>query len=212
VTSSQSLLKTTPEESETVQTMPCVALRNTAGTSAGRNTASPRPLPAPNPDGTPSPAGRHPDVDAPRRPKRKASVRPLVVAVPHVLIDNTSQVASTPYQHPVQAHLPYGSHPPLRECIRVRRLDRRLDDLEAAGGEDGIEGTGELAVAVTNEEPEVRWFPAVFSLSRRIESSGRLTWRRSTSSWWRRTAISTSLACSLRALPSSMSRSRCVMR
>jgi len=46
VTTSHPLLKATPEESETVQMMPCVALRNTAGTSDGRKTASPRPLPA----------------------------------------------------------------------------------------------------------------------------------------------------------------------
>jgi hypothetical protein len=41
LTRSQPLLKTTPEASETVQMMPWVALRNTAGTSAGRNTAAP---------------------------------------------------------------------------------------------------------------------------------------------------------------------------
>ncbi len=43
-------------------------------------------------------------------------------------------------------------------------------------------------------------------------NSGRLTWRRSTASWWRSTAISTSLACSFHRRPSSIPRSRRVMR
>ncbi len=43
-------------------------------------------------------------------------------------------------------------------------------------------------------------------------NSGRLTWRRSTLSWWRSTAISTSLARSVPKLPSSMPTSRRAMR
>src|SRR5512133_4197588 len=92
-------------------------------------------------------------VDRAWRPKIKASVRPLVVVVPNVLVQNPFKVASTPDQHPVQAFLPHGSYPPLREGVGVRRLDRRLDGLDAIRGEDGVEGTGELAVAVTDEEP-----------------------------------------------------------
>jgi hypothetical protein len=61
-------------------------------------------------------------------------------------------VASTPDQHPVQALLPHGSYPPLSEGVGVRRLDWCLDDLEAIGGKDVVEGAGELAVAIANEE------------------------------------------------------------
>src|SRR5512133_3380066 len=92
-------------------------------------------------------------VDRAWRPKIKASVRPLVVVVPNVLVQNPFKVASAPDQHPVQALLPHGSYPPLSEGVGVRRLDRRLDGLDAVGGEDGVEGTGELVVAVTDEEP-----------------------------------------------------------
>jgi hypothetical protein len=81
-------------------------------------------------------------------------VRPLVVVVPHVLVKNTFfKVTSTPDQHPVQALRPDGSYPPLVDRVGVRRLDRRRDGLDAVEGEDVVEGTGELAVAVTNEEP-----------------------------------------------------------
>jgi hypothetical protein len=38
--------------------------------------------------------------------------------------------------------------------IRPRRPRRRLDDLDVGGGEDGVEGGGELAVSVVDEEPE----------------------------------------------------------
>src|SRR6266496_2495629 len=96
-------------------------------------------------------------IDHARWAKLKASVRPLVVVVAHVLVENTFKVTSTPDQHPVQALLPDGSYPPLGECVGVRRLDRRLDDLDAVGGEDIVEGTGELAVAVANEEPRCAW-------------------------------------------------------
>src|SRR6266511_773154 len=91
-----------------------------------------------------------PVVDSPRRTKRKASVRSLVVVVPHVLVEDALEVASTPDQLPVQALLPHRPHPSLGVGVRVWRLDGRLDDLDAVSGEDSIEGAGELAVAVTN--------------------------------------------------------------
>jgi hypothetical protein len=75
-------------------------------------------------------------VDRAWRQKFKASVRPLVVVVPNVLVENAPKVTSTPGQHPVQALLPHGSYPPLSEGVGVRRLDRRLDGLDAVGGED----------------------------------------------------------------------------
>jgi len=110
-------------------------------------------VPAPNAGGDRYRIRPSPNLDTSGRPKREASVRPLVVVVPHVLVENTFKVTSTPDQHPVQALLPHGPHSPLSERVSVRRLDRRLDGLDAIGGEDIVEGTGELAVTVTNEEP-----------------------------------------------------------
>src|SRR6266568_9563773 len=65
-----------------------------------------------------------------RRQKIKASVPSLVVVVPHVLVENTFKVTSTPDQYPVQALLPDGSHPSLGDRVGVRCLDRRLYDLD----------------------------------------------------------------------------------
>jgi hypothetical protein len=92
-------------------------------------------------------------VDNPWRAKRQASVRSLVVVVPHVLVEDSRKLASTSDQHPVQALLPDRPHPALGERACVRRLDGRRDGLDAVGGEDVVEGAGELAVAVTNQEP-----------------------------------------------------------
>ena len=87
-------------------------------------------------------------VDRARRHEIKASVRSLLVVVPHVLVENTFKVTSTPDQYPVQALLPDGSHPSLGDRVGVRCLDRRLYDLDAIRGKDVVERAGELAVAV----------------------------------------------------------------
>src|SRR4029453_14599108 len=48
-----------------------------------------------------------------------------------------------------------------------------LDCLDAVGGEDGVEGTGELAVAVTDEEPRFAGLPCCswFSVHRELSCS-----------------------------------------
>jgi hypothetical protein len=46
-----------------------------------------------------------------------------------------------------------GAHPAFREGVRPRRLRRRLDDRDACRGEYGVEGGGELRVAVAQQEP-----------------------------------------------------------
>jgi hypothetical protein len=38
--------------------------------------------------------------------------------------------------------------------VRARCAHRRLDDLDVDGGEHGVEGGGELAVTVADQEPE----------------------------------------------------------
>jgi hypothetical protein len=101
-----------------------------------------------------------PDLDTPGRTKREASVRPLVVVVAHVLVEQSHKVASTPDQHPVQALLPDRPYPALGDRVGVWRLEGSLEDLCAVGDEDVVEGASEPAVAVTKEEPRqalLRW-------------------------------------------------------
>jgi len=60
-----------------------------------------------------------PVADRPWRAKVKASVRPLVVVVPQVLVEDSLKVASTADQQPVQALLPDRPHPTLGIGVRV---------------------------------------------------------------------------------------------
>ena len=46
------------------------------------------------------------------------------------------------------------AHPPLRERVRVRRLHRRADHLNAFRAEDFVEGAAELGVAIVDQQPE----------------------------------------------------------
>jgi hypothetical protein len=91
-------------------------------------------------------------ADSARRTKRKAPMRPLVVVVPHVLVERSLKMAPTPDQHPVQTLLPDRLYPALGDRVGIRRLDRGRNDLGAVGGEDVVEGAGELGIAVTEQE------------------------------------------------------------
>src|SRR5260370_13302738 len=55
-------------------------------------------------------------------------------------------------QEPVETFGAGGADDALGERVRLRRLDRRFDDLDAFGSEDGVEVARELAVAVTDQE------------------------------------------------------------
>src|SRR6266516_3484338 len=110
-------------------------------------------VPTPNAGGDCFRIRPSPDLDSPGRPEREASVRPLIVVVPYVLVDDSLKMTPTPEQRPVQTLLPHRPHPALRDRVGVRRLYRGLDDLGAIGGEDIIEGPSELAVPVANKEP-----------------------------------------------------------
>jgi hypothetical protein len=92
-------------------------------------------------------------VDPPRRAKRQASVRSLVVVVAHILGEHPLKVAPTPDQHPVQTLLPDCPHPALGERVGIRRLHRCGDDPDAVGGEHVIEGAGELAAPSSTPVP-----------------------------------------------------------
>jgi hypothetical protein len=100
-----------------------------------------------------------------RRTKLKASMRSLIVVVPHILVEDPLKMAPTPDQHPVQALLPHGSYPPLGERVGVRRLDRRRDGPDAVAGKHVVERAGDLAVAVTDEEPRCAGHPSATSFS-----------------------------------------------
>ncbi|MEV4518582.1 hypothetical protein AB0K00_57710 [Dactylosporangium sp. NPDC049525] len=57
-------------------------------------------------------------------------------------------------EHPVGALAPDGPHPALRESVRRRGLWRYSNYVDARGGEDRVEGGGELRIVIAEQEPE----------------------------------------------------------
>jgi hypothetical protein len=76
------------------------------------------------------------------------------VVVLGVLGEDGAQVLFAGDEEAVCAFAAYGAYPPLREGVRPWALRRRRDDLDVVAGEDGVEGGGELGIAITDEEPE----------------------------------------------------------
>jgi hypothetical protein len=83
----------------------------------------------------------------------KGPVRPGDVVVPQVLGQYLVQVALIDDQQPAGDLAAQGADHPLANGIRPRCLRRAEEDSDACGGEYGIEGVGELAGAVPDQEP-----------------------------------------------------------
>jgi hypothetical protein len=62
--------------------------------------------------------------------------------------DDCRQVRFAGDEHPISALPPGGAHPALSEGVCAWGLRRRLDHLHARRGEYGVEGGGELGIAV----------------------------------------------------------------
>ena len=92
--------------------------------------------------------------------------------MPDVLGEHGLKVAAAEDEHPVEAFAPYGADHALTDGVGPGCSDRALDDSGALRGEDGVEGSGELGVAIADEEPDC---VCVESLRRRTES----TWKKS---------------------------------
>ena len=74
-----------------------------------------------------------------------------VVVVP-VFGEDGFEMAAAQDEEPVQALPADGADKPLGDRFRARRPAGRLDDPDPIGCEDGVEGRGELGVAISNEE------------------------------------------------------------
>jgi hypothetical protein len=64
------------------------------------------------------------------------------------------EMAAVDDQYPVQQLAVYSTDPSLGDRIRSRRADRGAQDTDALAGEHGVEGVGELAVTITDQERE----------------------------------------------------------
>jgi hypothetical protein len=81
-------------------------------------------------------------------------VRPLLVVVADVLAEHPLEVPSTKDEHPVQTLRPHGLDPPLGMGVRLRRPDRRAQDLPTLAAEHLVEGASELGVVVAEQKPD----------------------------------------------------------
>ena len=84
----------------------------------------------------------------------KAAVRPMLVVMPDVIAKDCFEMVTAENERPVEALFSDGPYPPLRDRVRAGRSHRRLDHLDAFGGEHLVEAGGELRVAVSDQEPE----------------------------------------------------------
>jgi hypothetical protein len=80
---------------------------------------------------------------------------PMAVVVRGVGGQDCSQVPFADYKHPVGAFPAGGADPAFGEGVGARGLRRCLDDLDARGGEYGVEDGGELGVPVAQREPRL---------------------------------------------------------
>jgi hypothetical protein len=78
----------------------------------------------------------------------------MAVVVLDVDVQDAKKLPTPGDQEMVQTLLAHGADPALGDGVGVRSLDRREDDLGAEPVPDVIEGPGELAVTVADQEPE----------------------------------------------------------
>ena len=78
----------------------------------------------------------------------------MIVVVPGAGPQHHAEMSLAVDQHPVGAFGPGGRYPAFRITVRPGRPRRSRHEPYALAGEDIIERTGELGVAVPDEEPE----------------------------------------------------------
>jgi hypothetical protein len=87
--------------------------------------------------------------------KVTAAVRPSTVVVPNIFREHHTQVPLIADQHPVGEFGSDRMHEPFGETVRPRTTRRNPDHTDAHIGEDRIEGCGELAGPVSDQDPEL---------------------------------------------------------
>jgi len=87
-----------------------------------------------------------------RRSQVERSVRTLLVEVADADAEDVLELTATEDREPVEALPARATDPAFRVGVRVRRLDRRPDNLDALAAQDRVESAAELAVAVVDQE------------------------------------------------------------
>jgi hypothetical protein len=89
-----------------------------------------------------------------RRQKVEGAMGPVLVVMPAVDAEHVLEMPAAEDENPVEAVGAERPHPALGVGVRVGRLDRRADHLDALGAEDVVEPVAELLVAIMHQQPE----------------------------------------------------------
>ena len=93
------------------------------------------------------------------------TVRPLLVVMPHIDVEDAIELGTAEDQQPVEALPSCATDPALDVRVRVWSTDRRPDGLHPVAVEDGVEGAAELRVTVVIKNCG-RWPRSSRSISR----------------------------------------------
>ena len=96
---------------------------------------------------------RRPVADLRGRQLAERAMRSAGVVVPQVFSQSLAQVMFVQNQEPVEQLAAQGADHPLADRVRLRGLRRAEEHPDACGGEDGVEGIGELPSAVPDQVP-----------------------------------------------------------
>ena len=96
--------------------------------------------------------GRERHIRCSRGALSEGAVWSVRVVMLDVLAEDCLEVTASEDERPVEAVAPHGADPPLADRFGPGCLDWGLDYPGALGGEDGVEGGGELRVAISDEE------------------------------------------------------------
>src|SRR6266508_3258671 len=86
------------------------------------------------------------------RSQVERSVWTLLVEVADVDDEDALELAAPEDEEPIEAFPAHAADEAFGVGVRVRRLDRRSDDLDAFTAEDGVEGAAEFRVADVDQE------------------------------------------------------------
>jgi hypothetical protein len=82
----------------------------------------------------------------------QCAVGAMVVEMRHVLGQRSLEMAAVDDEHPVQQLAAHRADPSFGDRVRPRRSHRCAQNADALAGEHGVEGVGEFAVAVADQE------------------------------------------------------------
>ena len=91
-----------------------------------------------------------------RRCEAERAMRPMSVVVVRESAEGAFELAAARDQQPIEALSTDGTDEALGDGVRLRRSERRPDDLESLGSEDLVEGASELAVSIVDQEAQRR--------------------------------------------------------